>query len=108
MNEIIDIPVQDLSEIYYGIELAKKQIFEAVMHYSTALAILENERNYAGGAQEFLKVVNSSMNADLDKLSQYYEMCYMYIMNVMNVMNTFIDVEEEITRKICKEFLELE
>lgn len=105
MNEIIDIPVQDLSEIYYGIELAKKQIFEAVMHYSTALAILENERNYAGGAQEFLKVVNSSMNADLDKLSQYYEMCYMYI---MNVMNTFINVDEEITRKIYKEFLELE
>lgn len=105
MNEIIDIPVQDLSEIYYGIELTKKQIFEAVRYYSTALAILENERNYTGGAQEFLKVVNSSMNADLDKLSQYYEICYMYI---MNVMNTFINVDEEITRKIYKEFLELE
>ncbi|WP_394897021.1 hypothetical protein [Clostridium paraputrificum] len=75
------------------------------MYYSTALAILENERNYTGGAQEFLKVVNSSMNADLDKLSQYYEICYMYI---MNVMNTFINVDEEITRKIYKEFLELE
>ena len=45
------------------------------------------------------------MNADLDKLSQYYEICYMYI---MNVMNTFINVDEEITRKIYKEFLELE
>ena len=73
------------------------------MYYSTALAILENERNYTGGAQEFLKVVNSSMNADLDKLSQYYEIWY-----IMNVMNTFINVDEEITRKIYKEFLELE
>ena len=29
-------------------------------------------------------------------------------MYIMNVMNTFINVDEEITRKIYKEFLELE
>ncbi|MGG7179415.1 hypothetical protein ACQPU1_17740 [Clostridium paraputrificum] len=104
MGEKIDIPVDDLSEIFDDIKVAKNFITEATQDYLNILSIFSDTSHYQGGANDFLAVANANLMQDLDKLSQYYQTCYIYI---LQVMTDFVNVDEEITRKVIIEFEEL-
>lgn len=104
MQNEINIPIEDLSKIFDEIKTLKNEIEEARIRYYSAVNILSNEYNYAGGVKAFLEIGNSAMFQNLDKLSQYYQSCYIYILDLMNM---FIGIDEEITRKLYVEFQEL-
>ena len=100
----INIPYNDLTILYGEMKRAYENIIEAYQYMINGFEIVTSTGNYDGGSTDFFSTTYNSFIGNLDKLSTYYNVAYMYI---FNTLIEFSKIDEEIAEFLACELYEM-
>lgn len=99
MSKDIDIPINDLINIYDGMKNAFMFTSDAAQNYSDIIEKIE--KHYKGKNTEIISYNNVQIFEKLSQLQTFYSLIYSYL---LNVMFQYQEVDETIANKIQEEF----
>lgn len=100
----INIPKNDLVNLYQLMKKAYNNMQEACSIASEGFSLLSNEEIYKGNAEIMIDYAQKAFIGHYGKLSSYYLILYQYL---LGVLVEYSETDDEIANFIVKEFQEM-